>query len=182
MPLGYGCPPSPTSPHPPVCDRPLLSLPVSCLQSRFSAVPPISLLGCTSLGSTSSQILLLGQMAEPRQGAAACCEPEFPPRLPHGVPSDLLWNLFLLAPFLGFHLMDSISPFHPPPTLARASHASPNSFLPILLFILSSVSRHPFSSTCPMFPSSIPNTALYTSLPFLTHFPLPKLFPPLSLS
>lgn len=117
LPLGYGVevllPPSPPSP---VGSRPLLSLPVSCLQSRFSArllsLPSPCLAALPS--APRSPRLCFCQMAEPQQGAAGCWEtPELPPCLS-------LWGSFRpslehfpACPLPEISPDDSISPSHP---------------------------------------------------------------------
>lgn len=117
LPLGYGVgvllPPSPPSP---VGSRPLLSLPVSCLQSRFSArllsLPSPCL--AALLSAPRSPRLCFCQMAEPQQGAAGCWEtPELPPRLSLWGSFRPSLEHFSACPLPEISPDDSISPSHP---------------------------------------------------------------------
>lgn len=122
-----------------------------------------------------------------QQGAAGCWETlSFRFVFPCGVPSDPLWNLFLLAQSLGFHLTTPISSSyssHPWPSLTFLQH------LPIFF-----PSLYPFPSICsqllhpspfhfclpsPLFRIFIPITLLCTS-PSLPNYLFPKPFPMLS--
>lgn len=125
----WGRGPSPTFPHPSQFAAGLFfSLPVSCLQSRFSVRPrslPSPRLAVLPL-APPSPILCFCQRPEPQQGAAGCWETlSFRFVFPCGVPSDPLWNIFLLAQSLGFHLTTRISssyPSHPWPNLTLLQH------------------------------------------------------------
>lgn len=188
LPLGYGVgvllPPSPPSP---VGSRPLLSLPVSCLQSRFSARPLSLPSPCWAVlpSAPPSPRLCYCQMAEPQQGAAGCWEtPELPPRLSLWGSFRPSLERFSACPLPEISADDSISPSHPFhswPSLTSLLQLLPVSFpspdpFPSLLsqFLLPS----PFlrlGSTQPLVPYLYPR---YSPLhpPFLTHL-FPKSFP-----
>lgn len=128
----WGRGPSPTfptlpgwqpAPSFPTCFLP--PVPVFC----EAAVPPISLLGRTSLGSAFSQTLLLPNGRAPAGGGRVLGDPpSFPHVCPCGVPSDPLWNIFLPVPSLRFHLtIPSAHPtlFTPGPALPGPPSAAP---------------------------------------------------------
>lgn len=118
------------------------------------------------------------QMAEPQQGAAGCWETlSYHLVCPCGVPSDLLWNLFLPAPFLGFHLTP---PSARPSCLTPAWITLPPSLLPV-----SFPSLYPFPSLFSQFLLPSPFLSLLSTqpqVPFLDphHTPLhqPSFSPP----
>lgn len=164
-----------------VCSRPLLSLPVSCLQSRFSARQ-------WSLPSPCSAVLPLAppspslcfcQRAELQQGAAGGWETlSFRFVFPCGVPSDPLEPIPAcpVPRILPDHSHQLILPISPP-AKPHLPSASPH-ILSFPFYMISAPSPITLSllSTQPLVRIFIPITPLCTS-PSVPKYLFPKPFP-----
>lgn len=180
----------------PTCFLP--PVPVFC----EAAVPPISLLGSTSLGSASSQTLLLPNGRAPAGGGRVLGDPELPPCLP-------LWGSFRpslepfptcplprispdasISPALLSHPRLDHSPSFATPRILSFSVPFPFSFLSVPSPItLSQPSVYPASSSLPrspshpftptvLFPTNTLSKTVAVALSLTTLSPSPQLFTP----